>query len=214
MRRALWSAVLVAVFGTIVPLSGQSANPELEAQRRNECRLAAQVLRTAHPDPHREWALSFISRCEAEGLVVLAASWGTIPVVDDVEKLAGASVDLRDARLYQQLRRTATDGSRPAKVRVAALLVLARYTDPQNAIWLGDLVPPDTIDWIPLKLGWAAEARQTMGDVPLTEPIAAPVLALFEQIAAARETEPVQVWYAAAVLAQRLRRDIQAGFAH
>ncbi len=56
--------------------------------------------------------------------------------------------------------------------------------------------------------------RQTRGDAPLTDPIAASVLSLFEQIAASRETEPVEVWYAAAVLAARLKRDIEAGFAY
>lgn len=45
-------------------------------------------------------------------------------------------------------------------------------------------------------------------------PVASEVLALFEGIAAARETESEEVWYAAAVLARRLRGDIEAGFAH
>ncbi|HEX8391289.1 MAG TPA: hypothetical protein VF665_02940 [Longimicrobium sp.] len=220
MERRLITAMLRRVLIVLVvtayprPAHGQEGDSALLARFRNDCRLAEQILRTGHPDPHREWALAYISRCESAGPVTLAALWRDISAPDEIEPLVNSSLQIRDARLYQQLRRTAEDRARPADVRVAALLVLARNTDPRNAIWLSDLIPPDTIDWIPLKLGWGTGPRQLMGDAPLTEPIAASVLDLFEGIAANRDTEPTAVWYAAAVLAERLRRDIRRGFAH
>ena len=48
----------------------------------------------------------------------------------------------------------------------------------------------------------------------MEDSVAVPVLALLDQLAAARDTEERAVWYAAAVLAKRIRRDIERGFAH
>lgn len=61
-------------------------------------------------------------------------------------------------------------------------------------------------------------ARGTAGDWeqgarPLG-PVAQPVLELLEGIAARRETESRETWYAAAVLARSIRWDFGAGTAH
>jgi hypothetical protein len=94
------------------------------------------------------------------------------------------------------------------------MLVLARYTDPGNATWLTDLVPPDSITRIPSVGGSSTGFFPIDGEVPLHGPIADPVIALLDQIAAARASEERKVWYAAAVLAKRVREDVESGFAH
>jgi hypothetical protein len=129
-----------------------------------------------------------------------------------LEQLVRSSARLRDARLYRHLSETAEDVSRLSAVRVAAMLVLARYTDPRNAIWLSDLRPPSTIRRVPLILSSASHAAQIDGDEPVGA-VAAEVLALLDGIAAARQSERSEVWYAAAVLARRVRRDVEDGFA-
>lgn len=207
--------VLTAGLFLALPLNAQNEEVALNAKRRNECRLAAQVLDTGHPRPHREWALRYISRCENEGPAVLAAQWRNAPVAGaELEAIVWSSLRLRDARLYDQLRATAADHSRPSSMRVAAMLVLARYTDPRNAIWLSDLVPPDSIRRIPLVLSSSTGFYPITGEVPLSGSIAPQVLALLDEVAAARSKEEAPVWYAAAVLAKRLRRDMEAGHAH
>ena len=146
--------------------------------------------------------------------MALVAVWRTVSAESEIDPLVRTTLQIRDARLYQQLRETAADRSRPADVRVAAMLVLIRYTDKRNALWLSDLVPPDSIRRIPLILSYGTGLDQLSGDAPLNEPIAASVLSLFEEIAVDRKAEPKHVWYAAAVLAERLRRDMRRGFAH
>jgi hypothetical protein len=215
MIRAILLPSVVAMM-ILLPsrLWGQGGEHQLAVKHRNDCRLAAQVLGTGHPAPHREWALRYIANCEGEGPAVLAALWRSAPNSGDVETLVRSSLRLRDARLYNQLRETAGDRSRPGPVRVGAMLVLARYTDPRNAIWLTDLVPPDSIRQIRLVPASSTGFHPLTGDVPLRGPIAPSVLTLLEGIAAARTSEPREVWYAAAVLAKRVRRDVDAGFAH
>lgn len=93
------------------------------------------------------------------------------------------------------------------------MLVLSRYTDPLNAIWLTDLRPPIPIRRIPLILSSSSHGAQVDGTEPVGA-VAGEVLVLLDEIAAARQTESEEVWYAAAVLARRLRRDIERGLAH
>jgi hypothetical protein len=94
------------------------------------------------------------------------------------------------------------------------MLVLARYTNSGNAIWLSDLVPPDTVTRIRLVPSSGIGFGHIDGEVPLREPIAASVLVLLDEIASARQSEDKVVWYAAAVLAKRLRSDIAYGSAY
>ena len=197
-----------------LPLTAQGQDTALAARHRNECRLASQVLTTGHPDTHRDWALNFIGSCKSDGPAALAIQWTTAAARGaELEGLVRSSARLRDARLYRQLRETAQDISTPPAVRVGAMLVLSRYSDPNNAIWLTDLRPPSPILRIPLIGSSGVDNAQIDGDEHIG-PVASEVLALLDGIAAACHTESPDVWYAAAVLARRLRRDIEAGFAH
>ena len=45
----------VAALFFALPLHGQEGRTDIEVRFRNQCRLAAQVLETGHPHPHREW---------------------------------------------------------------------------------------------------------------------------------------------------------------
>lgn len=176
-----------------LPLAGQEADAAVAAKHRSNCRLAAQVLETGRPDPHREWALRYIGECEGEGAIVLGRLWQTVAGGAEVEPLVWSSLRLRDARLYQWLRETATDRSRPGPVRIAAMLVLARYTEPENAIWLTDLHPPDAVGRIPLVGASSSGYHAVDGDVRMTQPVAPAILALLDAVAAARGTEETSV---------------------
>ena len=63
-----------------------------DMQRRNDCRLAAQVLRMGEPHPRRAWALGVIRDCAEEGPAVVAGLWAD-PALDsaEVERLVPAS---------------------------------------------------------------------------------------------------------------------------
>lgn len=213
MFRIVAAAALLIVSTLPVGAQGHGQDTALAAQHRSDCRLASQVLTTGNPAPHREWALRFIGSCGSEGPTALAVQWTRARGSgEELEQLVRSSARLRDARLYRELRATAQDPARPPAVRVGAMLVLSRYSDPHNAIWLTDLRPPSPVQRIPLLLSSASHGAQIDGDERVGA-VAAEVLALFDGIAAARQTESPEVWYAAAVLARRLRRDIEHGFA-
>lgn len=207
------AALVVIVFAVPAGAQAHGQDSARAAKHRSDCRLASQVLTTGNPAPHREWALQFIGSCGSDGPAALALQWTRARGPgEELEQLVRSSARLRDARLYRQLRATTQDGSRPPAVRVGAMLVLTRYTDPRNAIWLSDLRPPDPIRRVPLVLSSASHGAQVDGEEPVGA-VAVEVLALLDGIAAARQTETPEVWYAAAVLARRLRRDIEQGFA-
>lgn len=208
-----FGAAAALLIASALPLTAQDVDPAVAARHRNSCRLASQVVTSGHPHTQREWAFRYIGNCGTEGPDALALQWRAFADSGaELEQLVRSSARLRDARLYRQLRATAQDRLAPPEARVGAMLVLSRYTDPNNAIWLEALHPPTPITRIPLIGSSGVDYAQVDGDEHVG-PVASEVLTLFEEIAAARETESEEVWYAAAVLARRLRRDIEAGFA-
>ena len=115
-------------------LSAQGQTRVEEAQQRNACRLANQVVRTGHPAPHREWAYSVISQCEQSGPAALAAVWlGEKPLATgELTFLARATHDLRDRRLYVALRTAGRDARTDVEARLHALALLLDYVSPHG----------------------------------------------------------------------------------
>lgn len=198
---------------TASPAAGQSNEQAAEAHHRNDCRLAAQVLRTGHPAPKRAWAQEYISMCAEEGPAVLADQWRMVS--DDsvaVTALVIGSPRIRDARIYNALRSVVDDPNRPDRVRVGAMLVLAQYVDPHNGMGFQDVRPPNgTVRYIPLVINWVTHATQVPGSEPLPGAVGQEVLTALRRLADRRDSESRTVWYAAAVLARRVERDIRQG---
>jgi hypothetical protein len=205
---------LFAATGTVLLSSAEgtaqvSEHPAL-VQHRNNCRLAAQVLTSGEPVSKRAWARRYLAECPAEGPAVLTAQWRTATLsTEEIEQLTRSSLRLRDARLYRAMMSTAADRSRPSDVRAAAMLVLSRYVNVHSAVWLSQLVPPDSITRIRLPLGSSVDVAQVDGTEALGHGIGPEVLGLLERIGADRVNEPVRVWYAAARLARRVRSDME-----
>jgi hypothetical protein len=213
LMRHLALGAALAVFAA-VPVAAQQTDRPAEVHHRNECRLAGQVLATGHPEPKREWARRYVTSCREEAPAFFTAEWARVE--GDTAGLADLVFDsgrIRDERLYQALRSVASDRSRPELVRIGAMLVLARYVDPHNAVWFTDLHPPmGEVRHIPLVLSSSTHGNQLDGARPLGS-VGAPVLALLREVATLKDDEPHAVWYAAEVLAKRVRRDIESGLA-
>lgn len=213
-RRGRWlaSGGLLLLGAVAFPLRAQNSEAPDSVRHRNDCRLAGQVLHTGHPHPKYEWAREYIILCQEEGPAILAGEWGEISAdTAQVNRLQRESARFRDVRLYRELRGTALDRSRPELVRIGAMLVLAKYVDPYSALWFSDLrPPPGEIHRIPLVGSSSTAGVWDYGSEPLG-PVAHPVLELLERIAAQRSTETREIWYAAAVLAKRVRWDMDAG---
>jgi hypothetical protein len=181
---------------------------------RNDCRLAAQVLRTGEPGPRYEWARRLITSCRDEGPAVLSEQW-MVASGDTAELryLMFYTPRVKDVRLYHALQRVAADPSRSDTIRIAAMIALARYVNPSRVLTLRDLEPPSgSTRRVPLLVtgsttGWV----QVPGSEPIHGRIAPAVLGLFEEIAEAEEARNRMVWFAAASLARAVGTDIELG---
>ena len=140
---------------------------------RNDCRLAAQILETGHPQPHSDWALETIGRCEESAGPALAALW-TAPAAEPeaLEQLYRATAQLRDQRVYDAVARAAEDGGSPTIVRLTALRVLAAYVDPGAVVPLDYLTEADPSAY---RAASRDHATQIEGAVPLAADVRAPV---------------------------------------
>lgn len=209
-------SALVAVVALVVlqtPLVAQSNDHSAEMQHRNDCRLAAQVFRSGHPHPKYEWARLQITSCRDEGPDVLAEEWRTTRGdTAQLRYLVFNTGRMRDARLFEQLRDAVGDRSRANAVRIAAMLSLAKYVDPYSALSFSDVsLPAGPVHRIPLVSAWSTNGAYATGTRPITGPVATTVLALLEQVAAQEVTENRAVWYAASVVARRVKSDVALG---
>ena len=208
-----WHTLIAASLLAFVAAPAGAQTDSDSTRHRDDCRLATQILTPGIPTPHRSWARGYISSCPEQGPEILVRLWESASSdSSEVVYLERATARLRDARLYKRLHTMALDRGRSDLVRVGALLVLAKYVDPHNAMWFSDLRPPTgSISRVPLITAWSTNGAQVVGAVPLQSPIAQPVLELFERISMEPGTESHPVRFAAAVLAKRVKADMVAG---
>jgi hypothetical protein len=140
---------------------------------------------------------------------VLAQLWNTVPAAGpDLEQLMRTSMRLRDGRLYSHLLRVAAEPHVQPEIRVAAMLVLAKYVNPGNGVYLAQLVPPDTIRYVRMATGSTNHRSSFDGSVPLPAGYGRNVLTVLERLAGDRAHQPRAVWYAAEMLRQRVEFDL------
>jgi hypothetical protein len=215
VRRA---AVAVTIGAVLVFAGALVAQPGLGPANRpaaDECRLADQVLRTGQPAPRLTWATERAVACAELGPAALAYRWRSIGGdPKETGELARASMRVRDGHLYSDLVRIADDNGRPAQVRVAALLVLAKYVNPGNGVALAQLIPPDSIGRIRIANGSTTYTSYAIGAVPMPPGVGPQVLSLMERLAQDRAAQPREVWYAAGMLAMRVRFDLHSSSIH
>jgi hypothetical protein len=189
-----------------LPAAAQVSDQPAEVHKRNNCRLAAQVLDSGEPHTRIVWARAYIVDCEEEGPAFFSTQWASAPSdTASLRQLIASSTRVRDARVYAVLRQTVLDGSRPDAVRVAAMIALTRYVNPHIVIDLCHLQAPagEADPVVRLQGGSTVDVVQVPGAQPFGA-VTAEVLSLLRGIASARDSEPRAVWYAAAVIARRL----------
>lgn len=210
-RTALATITLVASitsFGHAQPGHGGAGS-----HRDARCRAAAEAFDRGAAGAEQQRARAVIASCPAEGPAFLTEQWKRVGSdTASVDWLRFHSTRIRDARLFAQLRQTVLDRSRPDVVRVGAMLVLMKYSDPHGAYWFSDVRPPsDSIRRIPLVGGSTTAGEQLIGAQPIAGSVTPAVLELLEHIASRRFEESRTVWYAAAVLTKRIKFDLERG---
>lgn len=133
LRRMRWFLPLVA----LLPAAAHGQADPDSVKRRNDCRLAAQVIETGQPAPHRDWAWQMIGLCEP-GLKVQAYRTGirAVRTSTDAAALAHAIRPLagfRDGDLFEEVLQLAGDRSASVPARVMAFVTLAAIADPWAA---------------------------------------------------------------------------------
>lgn len=173
MWKTVTATAVLLIAMTSSPVSSQNSDRPEEVFQRGDCRLAAQVLRTGHPATKAAWAMDMIRNCPDEGPAVLASSWAELQADSSrAETLADASSYIRDSRLADAALAVLRDDRRPDAVRLAGLVLLVRYLEPDAGLAVSMLVPPR--GWTPGRavrrfIGGRSThpLRQTRGTVPL-----------------------------------------------
>ncbi|MDP3909388.1 MAG: hypothetical protein Q8Q14_03270 [Gemmatimonadales bacterium] len=143
---------------------GQGQSERDNAQLRNDCRLAAQVLTLGQPADRYEWARDIIVKCDESGGQALASLWRSVPADSgELARVVYSTSRLRDQRILDELVTVARDGARPVVVRLCAFQVLVSYYQP------GAYVPLRWLQQPPFgsPLGSVTEFRATEGSAPL-----------------------------------------------
>ncbi|HEX8394766.1 MAG TPA: hypothetical protein VF665_20645 [Longimicrobium sp.] len=129
--------VLMLVAGLVIPtLSLAQALEENDLHRRNNCRLAEQVIRTGHPANKMQWAWQYIGLCPAAQ---------QIPLLLDRIQQARQSPDsalahdamlrlstLQDGTLFRAVLNVAGDRQSTVTARIHAFMALAAVSDPTS----------------------------------------------------------------------------------
>ena len=104
-------------------------------KRRNDCRLAVQVIETGHPAPHKEWAWKYVTFCEpAQRVEAYLAAMQQARSSTDLSFVRTAFLPVaafRDGMLLDQVLSVAGDRSASIPARVVAFMALASILDPR-----------------------------------------------------------------------------------
>lgn len=140
----------VAALLGAMPVAGAHAqsNPD-SVKQRNECRLAAQVVRTGNPAPHAEWAANYLPFCD-RALYVQALEHALLRLRTSTDSAAlllhwGNAGFWQDRALFNTVVTVAQDRSASLQSRLWALRTLARYLDPEGRYTIQSISGPDCI---------------------------------------------------------------------
>lgn len=134
------------IFVAVLVLAGAP----LSAQRndggdvnQNDCRLAAQIVRTGHPAPHREWAYCIIAQCADSGPGVIAAAWQDPPADEQaLQLLVRATSQFRTRRVFEAVGTAARNPQNSTLVRTYAFSMLYGFAWPGSSLRVADLLQP------------------------------------------------------------------------
>lgn len=137
------AALVAATLLACAPATAQRGEAD-DPHVRNDCRLAAQVLRTGHPAPRRSWAMDAIRRCDVSGPAALASVWREAAPSDTAELglLFNVTRDFNDRRVVDAVAAAARRSGAPETTRIYAFALLFNYAVPGRYIIIQQLLQP------------------------------------------------------------------------
>jgi hypothetical protein len=137
--RCTTAALLLAISGTF---SRGEAQESRDVHTRNDCRLAAQVIRTGHPAPHAEWAYGAIQKCEETGVAVLLEQWRAVSDSLEAVYLAWASSRFPTRIVLDAISEVVLNSNASTEARLRGMSLLARFAEPNVFLSLSELRRP------------------------------------------------------------------------
>ena len=145
IRHRAWLAAIFAV-GSACAVSKATTRESRIPGEREDCQAAAGQLTRGSATTE---SLRTLAWCDESGPPALASAWRTLPA--DTAKLRAflfASSNIRDARIFTAAYTAASDTSRRARERAAALLVLVAQVDSAATVTVVPAARPE---------GWRAQ---------------------------------------------------------
>lgn len=187
MRSHIYHSVglaLVVLMAGAGPLSAQQ--DPVEVQRRNNCRLAEQILTLGQPANKRAWALHRIGSCP-QAVDVLPALWASPPTGEgEIQQLYYASLHAKDPAVFDIALGVARDPAAPDLVRLAAFGTVVSYIRPSLILSLTDRAPFEGIPSVEWHVPWGTLSHpvHTEGEVNLPAGAAEAMLSLVQDLRA------------------------------
>lgn len=134
--QGLQTVALFAFIGAATPVAAQGRGDEQAwlVQRRNDSRLARQVLVHGQPANRRDWALGQINSCGALGGESLAAAIPRYRTVSapggEMEKLVQSAAYLTDGNIFNAALALAADESAAGAARIQAIRIAYHQLNP------------------------------------------------------------------------------------
>lgn len=141
MRKLIHIVAITSALVATLEVQGQAHSDSI--QRRNNCRLAIQVIETGHPAPHRQWAREYIIRCGAAGGQALADRLSASRRSSDpllLDQLTASAARFVDGSLFETAAVIAQDESASTEARVFAFRVLIHALEPGRRLTYGNLI--------------------------------------------------------------------------
>jgi hypothetical protein len=199
-----WLRVLfVGVVGTACAARAPTRESRIPGERE-DCQAAA--ARLAKNAATRE-TFTTLAWCDETGPAALAGVWRALP--QDTVRLRTfffASSNIRDARIYSAAYAAASDTSRRARERGAALLVLVAQLDSGATV---GVAPASRAEVWRAQLAREKRPSQIAGTTPLPSDARARVASLVEKMAVGRPTGAAGLRDPLGVAVQAARLDLQ-----
>jgi len=177
------------------------------AEVKRTCDKAAQEVSRRGADSSYRTALRVLPSCGDAAGAVLARAWTTAPADRaSLRTLSAASAQTRDQRIFDAVRATASEQSKPLDHRLAAMEVLVNYFDPRLYAEFPEPAAPVAHPGQYVSIGSSTHIVSQAGSRPLSASVKQEIVTVFRELASRDSNERIKnaAGYLAEYFAARL----------